>query len=313
MNPLLRTLPLVVLCAGCAPLDAPHVRAVATTPSATSQPLGRCRAGLPPGSRLLATKGGALLTVPRETGLEVFDHQGRGCELAAAGSRSVLELLDADENGTLYAFPLDASFRGATVARLDRFGTATELVPGGRGIWGFGVSPSGRTMWVSACGPTGILSTADWRQQAMPAPATLWEQSGGVLTADDVFWSIGVRELDDGACRWDAPLTPSCGLGLVRTTPAGDVRVGDTVLDFGHGFETGALTRCGDGVCVFTPHGVAAWSGEGQLRVHLALDALGAAPDATITGASANEQGLYVALSTSEFVFTPWSELSAAR
>lgn len=274
-----------------------------------------CAVPAPAGAgALVAHQGGVVFVVESQgvdgPGLRAERWAGEGCDLQADGSAplAVGALFDADDGGNLYVFPAEAhdpgvastmppgeepfGFGESLVAKVDAAGHSTKLVYAGRGIWSFGASPQGGSFWVTACGPTGIYSMNEGKlAPAIAPPSTLWEQSGGVLTDDHTFWSVGVR-----TCTWPDPVTPGCGFALVRSTPEGDKEVGTTVLDLGAGFEQAALARCGGRVCGVLPGGVVVWGSEGQVLQIIRPADVAAAPSERIAQVSGNQHGLYLLL-----------------
>lgn len=259
-------------------------------------------AGTPVG--LVASEAGLVVAWTSDTGpdLRVQRMSGRGCALAPEGRAvAATELLDADDLGRLYVFPAEATepgvlstmlpqeYPGSMVARVDASGRVLKLLPAGRGIWGFGVSPGGDALWVTACGPTGIFAVSDEvGADVLPPPATSW-QDGSVLTGPETLFSIGYQ-----TCAWDAPLSEDCGLALVRTTPAGSTELGTTVADFGAGPERATLARCGDRVCGVYSAGLRIWDESGAVVDTLDRATLGLSADEHVVMASGNGAGVYV-------------------
>lgn len=270
-------------------------------------------------------RSGVVFARPSASGEAVLIRRalGEGCALSDAGGPSIAaaELLDADDQGNVYAFPAEATapdqistmlpdeYAGSMVARIDAGGAVSKLLPAGRGIWGFGVTARGDALWVSACGPNGLFDVADGAAQpAAWAPGdTLWEQYSSALTDRDTFWSVGVRTCAPGAGVGDQP-TPDCGFALTRSTREGSVEVAATVVEFGDGFAATTLGRCGARVCGFAPAGVVVWDRDGAVLRKLDVEDLGADAAERVGGVTANRGGLYVMLAggkSSRVVFVP--------
>jgi hypothetical protein len=269
---------------------------------------------------MVATSAGLVvgLASPDPGGLTVWRWAGEGCALAPDGKAPVAlaELSDADDQGTIYGSPRFTAEPGVlttlqpeesvldTRVRVDVEGKVSTVVSGGRGIWGFGVSPGGGTLWVTACGPTGIFSMkGEQLEIALPAPDTLWEQMPSALTGDQIFWSVGVR-----TCSPYQATTPACGYALVRTDPAGSREVGATLIDLGAGFEQAQLARCGARVCGLLSRAVIVWNDDGSVRRTLAAADFGGRPSEQIARVSGNQSGVYLQLHDgigSRVVFVP--------
>lgn len=275
---------------------------------------------------LFATEDGIALGLADpsdpETGAVVRRYRGSGCALSPDGSApaAVRRLLDADARGNLYAFPRESSTPGVistfppdypggssegVVVRIDAAGRASAVVSASRGIWTFGVSPSGGTFWSTACGPTGIFATGSRPlREVMPPPATGWERSGAVLSDDSTLWSSGGYACSQGQPQQD------CGYKLVRSTPSGDQVVGKTDLNLGadKGSESPGLVRCGARLCGVTSSAIGVWSSDGE-EVHR-FDALelGVRTGERITRVTGNRHGLYALIGSegaSRLVFVP--------
>jgi hypothetical protein len=304
--------------------DAPAVDSPPVTLEA-ARPPSPCVVPTPPGFvSLLATSSGAVFVTtsasrpepsdPKSPAPEPLVHierfSGVGCELSPDGTAPVAAawLMDVDDLGNLFVSPAetrepgftstvlpDKPF-GDTVARVDTAGRVSEVLTAGRGLWDFGVSPAGGSLWVTACGPTGIFAfSSDEPSQftvALESPETLWEQMPSVLTDDHTFWSVGVRTSVS-----NEPITPASGYALVRTTPEGSRDLGTTLVDFGKGFEKATLTRCGSRVCGLFSGAVIVWGSEGEVLDTLTASDLGALPSEHIARVSGNEHGLYFSLS----------------
>lgn len=294
--------------------DAPADDSPPVTPT-VARPVSPCVVPTPTGFvSLVATRSGVVFattsTSHPEPLVRVERFRGAGCELSLDNTAPVAakSLLDADDLGNLFVSPAEASEPGLVstmlpgehvgdvVVKVDTAGHVSKLLSAARGLWDFGVSPAGGSLWVTACGPTGIFTmSSDLSSELTPAlapPETLWEQMPSVLTDDHTFWSVGVRT---GA--WDETITPASGYALVRTTPEGSRDVGTTLVDLGKGFEQATLTRCGNHVCGLFPGAVIVWGNEGTVLDTLTASDLDASPTEHIAGVSGNEHGLYISLS----------------
>jgi hypothetical protein len=125
----------------------------------------------------------------------------------------------------------------------------------------------------------------------MREPATLWQLEPAVLTADDVFWSVGTRE-----CAPGEPTTSACGFALTRSTPTETREVGTTIVDFGSGYERARLARCGTGVCGVFPSGVVMWNGAGEVDLTISRADLGAEDRESIAQVTGDARGVYALL-----------------
>lgn len=299
--------------------EAPTVTAPSPAPSAPPAPApSSCTLPGAPAA-VVATETGVALAFATgpDAGLRVQRMRGEGCALSPEGDAVAAgELLDADDLGNLYVFPsrsdapevvdtmLPGEYPGSMVARVDAHGNVMKLLPAGRGIWGFGVSPRGDALWVSACGPTGIFSIeGDTVTPSLTPPNTLWED-GGVLTDAGTLFSAGYATLDESGSG-DA----ARGFALVRTTGAGSTEIGSTLADFGAGEERATLSRCGAGVCGLFSDAVRIWDRDGAVVDTLHRATLGAADDEALVMASGNTSGVYVLLqseASTRVVFVAW-------
>jgi hypothetical protein len=263
-------------------------------------------------SSLVATEHGVVFAVPTaEMNAPSFLLQrtlGKGCNLSADGQKPIAAaaLLDADDKGNVYVFPAQSNDPGvvitmlpeffeawaSTAAKVDTANNISEVVYAGRGIWSFGVTQEGTSLWVTACGPTGIFSiTESGLKASLTPPDSLWEQMPSVLTDDQTFWSVGVR-----TCGVGGTMTPDCGFALVRTTNDGSKDIGTTLIDVGNGFEQTTLARCGDFVCGVLDSAVVVWDAEGKVSHTIKLGDVGALPTERIVMASGNRDGVYLLL-----------------
>jgi hypothetical protein len=304
-------------------LDAPVVASPPVILEVT-RPAPPCVVPIPAGFvSLMATSSGAVFVTKPDSQPEPVDPEspapealvhierfrGVGCELSPDGTAPVAAagLRDVDDLGNLFVDPADVSEPGFastvlpdrpfgdTVAKVDTAGRASLVLSAARGLWDFGVSPAGGSLWVTACGPTGIFAfSSDVPSQfkvALEPPDTLWGQMPSALTDDHTFWSVGYR-----TCTPSENITPACGFALVRTTPEGSRDVGTTLVDLGQGFEETTLARCGSRVCGLLPGAVIVWGSEGEVLDTLTASDLGATSSEHIAQVSGNEHGLYVSL-----------------
>lgn len=292
--------------------DEPGLEPADAAPSpAADEPARVCDIAAPRDVAALAVSAaGVVLGVPsaHADGPPLLLHRwhGDGCDLAPDGDLPIAAgaLLDLDDRGNVYAFPAEPGPDAARstmlpnedaesfVARVDVAGHVRHLLPAGRGIWSFGVAPDGDALWVSGCGPNGLyaIASADVTPD-MPAPDTLWAQYPSVLTAARTFWSVGFP-----TCLPGEPLTPSCGLDLVRTTPAGSAALASTLVDLGAGREPLTLARCGARVCGRGLAGVIVWDDAGA-EVHRRTSTdLSARPGEQVMHVGGGDRGLYVLL-----------------
>lgn len=279
----------------------PHTRLVV---NAEEVALSTCEVEVPEGlTKLVASEHGVAFATRVDGANHVVRTTGTGCALTPSGPPLAGELLDLDDHGTVYVLPREADAPGVLgTVRADRPLTAMKVSPDddvaavigtGRGLWSFGVSPGGETMWASSCGPTGIFTaTSEGSVERLPAPDTLWEQRPALLTDDATFWSVGVRR-----CAPDAPLSPACAFALVRTTAEGSHEVGATLVDFGAGFEEGVLARCGHSVCGAFASGVVSWARNGAVSRRWSLTDLGAHDGEHVAAVTGTDRALYVTLS----------------
>lgn len=288
-----------------APYDAYDAYDASVAPRTPNRgPLSVCTVNIPNDvTALFAFEDGIAFS----HGALVHRLRGAGCALTLVGAAvSAEQLLDVDDHGALYVFPadaggprtistmLDGEYPQSMVARVSFDNEVIKLLPAGRGIWAFGVSPAGDALWSDACGPTGIFDVTEQgvsASTAMNEPATLW----GVLTDARTFWSVGPRTCDPTTQTADA-LTDQCRSALVRTTPDGDEEIGATVVDLGAGFEQAALQRCAGDVCGVFSSGVIVWDRAGAVVSTFTRDDIGAAVDEQIAAATANGHGVYVTL-----------------
>lgn len=301
---------------GCASVETtdvePDDEVVAPEATGADEALRICEVPAPPGviSAIPDARGVVLAHLPAGTdgSTVLVEHAtGRGCDLALDQALPVATsgLSDVDLEGNLYVYPsseehvagavstwMPDAIPSGMIVKVDRARNVTEIVEAGRGIWSFGIAPEGGTLWVTACGPTGIFAiTPDGLEEAMVAPPTLWQQFPAVLADATTFWSVGVRN-----CGYGAPDDPSCAYALVRSTPEGSHDVGTTLVDFGAGYEQASLARCGGRACGIFESGVVVWNEEGAVAERLTLTDLGARPGEQITGLSGTADGLYVVL-----------------
>ncbi len=300
----------LLVLSGCdAPAVAGHNRG--------AQPLTTCEVQAPAGvTGLVAHRDGVVFQrSSTPSGLLLDRASGVGCELSVGEGApiAVSELLDVDDQGNIFAFPaegrqgeistmLPGERRNSMVAKVDSSGQVTRLLGAGRGIWSFGVSPEGGSLWMTACGPNGIFTMAGM-EPAMKPPETLWEQRPSVLTGNGTFWSVGLR-----TCLPAAAMSPDCGLALVRSTAEGSRELGITVVDFGSGLEEASLARCGADVCGVYGSAVIVWDDEGKVLRTIVLGDLSATPSEKIAHVSGNQHGVYVLLhgeAGSRIVFVP--------
>jgi len=309
-------------------LDTPVVAPSADSPPVileAARPGSPCVVPTPAGFvSLKATSSGAVFVTrttsqaepvdPESSAPEPLVHiersRGVGCELSPDGTAPVAAewLIDVDDLGNLFVSPAERSEPGFTstvlrdrpfgdtVAKVDTAGHVSLVLSAARGLWDFGVSPAGGSLWVTACGPTGIFAfSSDVPIQFTPAlapPETLWEQMPSALTDDHTFWSVGVGKNS----TWKETLTPASGFALVRTTPEGSRDVGTTLIDFGKGFEQATLVRCGGRVCGLFPGAVIVWGSDGEALDTITASDLEASPTEHIAQVSGNQHGLYISL-----------------
>lgn len=284
----------LVLC-GCGP--AVQLRAGAAEPVMSSAaPLERCTVELPAAPvRVAASPSG--LVVGLEDGT-LLRGEGAGCALALTRTEVVGALLDVDELGNAYVMAAPDFQRarfpdefGDLVVRLAPGGDAKAVVSAGRGIWGFGVSPSGRTIWVSACGPTGVLSADDLSPVLAVEPP--WELDGAALTGDDAYWTTRPE-----SCATQDGVT-SCAHTLVKTTKSGDVVISST-----SGASAPRLTHCGSGPCLLLDGSIRQLDASGaQVREWTSAE-LGLERGEPVLGVGLTAHGLYT-LHGAELHFTP--------
>lgn len=328
------SLSLALTSAGCGlpiPADSPgreHASSTDVLPVRQS-PLVSCDlAGLDAAVALLASADGVALGFTERSGPEpgtvVRRYRGAGCALSPDGSAplAVHALLDADDHGNLYAFPRATTAPGvvstvppggsvissiSVVVRIDPAGGSTSVVEAGRGIWSFGISPSGGTFWSTACGPTGIFTVDNPPlRSVMKPPATRWQTLGAVLTGNDTLWS-----LDSYRCNLGLAAGPACGQPLVRSTPAGDRTVAATGLAGAADDVPVALSRCGARLCGASPGEIVVWGDDGAVVKTLTATDLGIRRGEQVVKVSGNRHGLYVLLGTgarNRLLFVPLPE-----
>jgi len=276
-------------------------------PDAGSQASSICVVAAGEGvTTIVATANGVVMGAGDDSGFVLRRFEGEGCALAPTDDAPIAAsgLLDADDAGNLYVRPAasadptivstnpEDAVPFGTVVKVDREGHVSNLVTAGRGIWDFGVSPTGETLWMTACGPTGIFSPdAIGLTDAMTPPDTLWAQRPSVLTDDATFWSVGYRTCEPGT-----PMSEACGYALTRTSSEVSEEVGTTLVDFGSGIEEGDLARCGSRVCGAFASGIVVWTADGAVRATLDADDLGALPTEQIGRVTGNDAGVYVLL-----------------
>ncbi|MBL8944085.1 MAG: hypothetical protein JNK45_13095, partial [Myxococcales bacterium] len=179
-----------------------------TDDASASEPRSRCVVTTPGEVVAIAASdaGVAIAVVEGTDGDEpLVIHRAHGADCALAWDDAPLAaaaVLDFDDDGDVYLFPAETRdadvlstllpefFAGldSTIARVDTDDAIAEVVSAGRGIWSFGVSPSGDALWMTACGPTGIFTLDDDElTPTMPPPSTLWQQQPSVLTDDETF------------------------------------------------------------------------------------------------------------------------------
>lgn len=303
MKPALFALFLACCACGVSLPPSPHAAALTTAPLASP-----CEVPDVTGvTGIAATAAGVVFEVdPRAP--TVRRHAGAGCDLAGDGTAPVAAggLLGADDRGNLYVYPRLTHDRGAVstmlpgeyqrsmIAKVAPDGSVAKLLTVGRGIWGFGVSPDGQTLWFEGCAPGGVFSLkGPSLERVMPSPETLWNQGTSVLTDDHTFWSIGYR-----TCLPPAQFGPGCGYALTRSTPDETRTFGTTVLDLGKGFEAAELAPCGPRVCglLADAQAVVVWDGEGNLVQALTPADYAARPSERIVQVSGNAHGVYLLL-----------------
>ncbi len=214
---------------------------------------------------------------------------------------------DVDDLGNLFVNPAEVSEPGFTstvlpnkrfgdtVAKVDTAGRASEVLTAARGLWAFGVSPAGGSLWVTACGPTGIFALSSELPSkftvALESPDTLWEQMSSVLTDDHTFWSVGVRTTVSNepsrrppASRWSAPRPKAAA----RSAPRSSISATAS--------EQATLTRCGSHVCGLFTGAVVVWGSEGEVLDTITASDLGASSSESIGQVSGNQHGLYFTL-----------------
>ncbi len=259
---------------------------VSERPVTKETPLTSCDVTLPGMPVRIAVSPSALLVGLDDGAL--LRGEGEGCGLRFQQLGNVGELLDVDAAGNAYVKASDAFQRahfpetfGDLVVRIEPDGTASSIVGAGRGIWGFGVSPSGRTMWVSACGPTGVLSTSDLSSVITASPP--WELGAAALSDDQTYWSSRAEScVERGSV---------CILNLVRATPKGERNVMTMPGEIGF---SPLITRCGDGPCVGHAQVVKQLDADGALIREFDRERLGLGDTDRLMSFGATSRGLYV-------------------
>lgn len=258
---------------------------------------------------LLVTESGVALGRSRQAGLDpgivAERYRGAGCALALAGRPTAVHvLLGADNQGRLYGFPRGSrapdvvstlpperagSWSEGVVVRIDTAEQVTKVLEAGRGIWSYGVSPSGGMFFASSCGPTGVFALdGAGRPPLMALPNTRWDSDGAIFTDDDTLWSLGHPSCDAalfGAGR--------CGDPLVRTTRDGDRAVADAAAGAPSGGARPVLARCGEHLCTTTPGAVVLFDRDGGTAARLDATAFGLRPGERLVLSSGNRDGVY--------------------
>lgn len=272
---------LLMLClAGCGYEPA------AEKPVTNEAPLTSCEVTLPGMPVRVATwPSGVLVGLDDGT---LLRGNGAGCALGFQQTSEAGELLDVDTLGNAYVKASDAfqsahfaDTFGDLVVRIAPDGTTTSVVGAGRGIWGFGISESGRTMWVSACGPTGVLSTSDLSSVLTVSPP--WELGTAVLTGDTTYWSSHAESCTERGSR--------CTLVLTRTTPDGERSVMTMPSELGFSL---LLSRCGGGPCVAVEQTVKQLDGDGTLVREFSRELLQLGDTDRVMSFGSTSRGLYV-------------------
>ncbi|MEZ4440063.1 MAG: hypothetical protein R3B72_13280 [Polyangiaceae bacterium] len=290
----MRYLFLLLTTAGCAlasPIDDPTEGAKDERghQASRSHALETCEMALPSETLTLeASAFGVALATPTEDGRALVQrYQGIGCDLDPVGLPIASHgLLGFDDAGQAYVFPAPAEGPGVVatdgeaiagpeslVARVALSGEVETVVTARRGIWGFGVSPEGSTIWVDSCGPTGIFAlTPTGLAPSIPTPDQAWLSAPHALTGADRFWSLEAESLQ-------------------RASRAGQVEVASTA-DGGHQSGDIRVARCGDRACTWDARSVARWSDDGELDARIELD------DATtrIRQVAGDDVGIYLLL-----------------
>lgn len=273
----------LVFAVGCAPAaEVPFPTLPSFTPATQEAPLTSCAMELPDGARHLQAVGAEVLL-----GLDdgsVLRGAGSGCALEWTRSEVVGELMDVDAAGNLYVLADDGfqqrrfpDLFGDLVARLTPEGDASAVVSAGRGIWSFGVSPSGQTMWVTACGPTGVLQTKDLAPAMTAAPP--WEAGHATLTTDHELWMSRPDRCDE----------QGCSLVLTRTTPAGEVQVRALGV-----IDAPLMHRCEAGPCVAGARAVQQLDHDGALLREWTSERLALGDGEALLDFALTDRGLYV-------------------
>jgi hypothetical protein len=259
---------------------------LAESPAKTEAPLMSCEVELPGAPERVASWASGVV-VGLDDG-SLLRGTGAGCDLHFERTEPVGALLDVDAVGNAYV-KLGSAFQGEhfpdafgdLVARVAPDGSVTRIVGAPRGIWGFGVSASGETMWVSACGPTGVLSTRDLSKVLAADPP--WELGAAVLTDDQTYWTSRTERCTERGSV--------CTRVLLLVTAQGEQRLEmlpDTAL------ASPLFSRCGRGLCVATGDGVQQLDPDGAPLRELHRAELGLADDDWLMSFGMTTRGLYV-------------------
>lgn len=288
----MRTNLLALLLVGCGLPPATSIESPASKVAVAQSRLQGCDVEvfrLP--NAIAASPQGVAFGFTNRVGDVVQRFVGVGCDLQEDLSRGVAgTLIDVDDHEQLYVWPREASNEGVLPTKLDsdfgdlivretRNGDLTTVASAGRGIWTFGISPAGNTLWVTACGPTGVFTVGDLQTPLLePGERFQWQVQPSVLTDDATFWWV------NGAKN------------LVRTGPGGDTELGSVIF----GNEEATLARCGSKVCGRLSTSIVVWNAAGQLERTIETG-----PHDAVT---ANSHGLYVLLTAGVLRFIPWPD-----